>query len=479
MRKLTILILLFLLTPIFVYADESTSTNNAKCVVDAENIFMRGEYLQVGISPKGSFGALVRTPASFSASGMNDTIGLSINTFGFSSNRTSNTGDYILPDTKEERFMIGYVVGDKDGEVNEIKIAEKNGVSEFPNPIKDLKTECECDYSTGLLKTTTTGISKDNLKITIINEFYNNDKYLKTMVELENLNDETLSYVRYLRSMNPDQDYDLHNTLKTQNKVISNPRPPYNNNMYAMVVATGPVSNESFFYLAYDKRARASFGETDSPSSIYNETLWKESDISTPYNPSKEEIMTTTGYTEVDGYIAITFNLGDLFPKEKVSFEYFSAFSSNIEEEVDSIPAFEIQEHDIRIKNYPNSSNKKDILEISKLNIGDKVELYSDSSMNNKLLTITVDKNNLKSNKLTYKVDKNILDDDGGMIYLKIKNNYENIPLIRYNYESVRDTTKKLMVKRLVYILVIIIDIGLVYYLYKKITSRNYRIGML
>lgn len=454
--------------PLCVYADNSTNSKNGRCVVDTGNVFMGGEYLELGISPRGSFGALVSAPLSFHVLGNNSTIGLAVNNFGFSTSKSSSMGDFLLPGEAEERFMIGYVVGDKDGEVNEIKIAEKNGIREFPNPIKDLKTECECDFSTGLMKATTTGISKDNLKITITNEFYNNDKHFKTTVELENLSDETLSYVRYLRSMNPDQDYDLHNTYKTLNKVISNPRPPYTNEMYAMVAATGPVSNESFFYIAYDNRARASFGDASAPSSIYNESLWVESNASIPTNPTKEEILATPGYTENNGYIALTFNLGDLSPKEKVNFEYFSSFSSNIKEGLDAIEVFETKEKIINIKNYPKSSNKNDILEISKLNLNDKVDIYLDSSMNNKLLTITVDKNNLRNGKLIEKIDKDILDDDGGILYLKITSNYEDTPLIRYNYESVKDTTMRLMGKRLIYILLIITILTIMYYLYIK-----------
>ena len=472
-RRILFLIILSLFLPITVYADNNTTSNRGLCLVDTGNVFMRGEYILLGISPRGSFGSLVNAPSQFKLLN-NSALGLGVNKIGFSSGKNFTTGDFLLPGIPEERFIIGYVTSDKDGEINEIKIAEKAGVREFPNPIEDLKTTCDCDYSTGLLKATTTGISKDNLKITITQELNINDKFFKTIVKLENLSDDTLSSVRYLRSINPDQDYDLYGTYKTLNKVISNPKTPYRSGMYALVTAIGPVSKEAFSYLSYDNRARVSIGNTNYPSSIYNNNLWIENDTSIPSIPTKEELKSTTGYTENDGYIAITFNLGELSPKENVTFEYYSSFSSTIEDTIKSIPVIEEYEKSIKIKNYPKSSNKKDILEISKLNIGDIIYIYSDSSLRNKLLTINVDKNNYKNNKLIEKLDKDILDDDGGIIYLKISSPFEESKIIKYNYPSTNQTSISLFPKRLLYILTTIITITLFYYIYirKKLSNK-------
>ena len=192
-KQLFILTLGILLIPNIVLADNTIQeSQNGRCIVSNGNVFMGGEYIEIGISPRGSFGALTQAPSTFHVVGENDTIGLSINERGYSSNTISTTKEFFLPGDPEERFMIGYVKGEeKDGELNEIVIAEKNKIVKFQDPIQDFTTKCTCDFSKGLIKATTTGISKDNLKITITNEFYNNDKYFKTTVKLET---KTLTY---------------------------------------------------------------------------------------------------------------------------------------------------------------------------------------------------------------------------------------------------------------------------------------------
>lgn len=473
LKKIFFLFLGLLLIPNFVYADNlnSNETNKGRCVVDNGNVFMGGEYIELGISPRGSFGALTTAPESFHVVNSKNTIGLSINAKGFSSGARSTTGDFFLPGTPEERFVIGYIKGeDKDGEPNEIKIAEKNGVVSFPMPIQDLTTNCQCDFASGHLKSTTKGISKDNLKITIVNEFNNEDQYFKTSVELENLSDEVLTKVRYMRSFDPDQDYDLHGTYKTLNKIISNPKPPYTNNMYAMVVAKGVESDDAFFYMTPDKRARVSLGSGITPSSIYNESVWIENDPNILSTPTKENILTDEGYIESDGYIALTFDLGTLQPKQKVNFEYFSSLNPSLEKGLQDIQTMQFIDGNIKIKNYHKSNNKPDELIIEGVNINDKIEMYSDPYGKNKILSIEVKDEYYKKNKLVYKLDQKFLEDEGGVIYLSIIDDStgEKSNLITYNYESAKDTSLSLIWKRLGYTTIILATLVLIYYLYSK-----------
>lgn len=480
MKKIKQIFFLFLgllLMPNLVYADnlDPQTSTKGRCVVVNGNVFMGGEYLELGISPRGSFGALTSAPATFHIVGDNDTIGLSVNARGFSSQKSSTTGDFFLPGTPEERFMIGYIQGeDKDGELNEIIVAEKNGIVEFPAPIQDFQTKCECDFSTGLLKATTIGISKDNLKITIVNEFYNDDQYFKTSVELENLSDDVLTEVRYLRSFDPDQDYDLYGTYKTLNKVISNPKPPYTSDMSAMVVAKGIESNDAFFYMTTDTRARASLGSGISPSSIYDDKLWIENDPTIPSSPSQEDITTTEGYTESDGYITLTFNLGRLNPGEKANFQYYSSLNPSVEEGLNAIETMQFAHGKIKVKNYPKSNNKEDELIIEGVNTKDKIEIYTDPYGKNKILSFEATEEYYKKDKLVYKLDKDLLDDDGGVLYLSIidESTGEKSNLITYNYESAKDTTLSLIGKRLGYTIIILAILTLIYYIYNKRKKR-------
>lgn len=475
-KQLFILTLGILLIPNIVLADNTIQeSQNGRCIVSNGNVFMGGEYIEISISPRGSFGALTQAPSTFHVVRENDTVGLSINERGYSSNTISTTKEFFLPGEPEERFMIGYVKGEeKDGELNEIVIAEKNKIVKFQDPIQDFTTKCTCDFSKGLIKATTTGISKDNLKITITNEFYNNDKYFKTTVKLENLSYQILSQIRYTRSLNPDQDYDLYKTYKTLNKVISNPRPPYKSNMYAMVVAKGTNSNDSFFYMSNDTRARASIGTDISPSSVYEDNLWIENDPNIISIPTKDNINTNEGYIESDGYIAITFNLDTLEPKETTTFEYYSSLNPSIEEGLNKIETTQFTSGEIKIKNYPKSNNKEDELIIDGVNPKDKIEIYSDPYGRNKILNFEAKEEYYKNNKLVYKLDKELLQDEGGILYLSIFNDAskEKSKLITYNYESATETTLSLISKRLTYTIIILSILSLIYYLYIKYIKR-------
>ena len=476
-KLLYLILITILLIPNLVYADNTTQKpNQGRCVVINGNVFMGGEYIELGIAPRGSFGALTTAPDTFHVVGDNDSIGLSVNARGFNTTKSSTTGDFFLPGTPEERFMIGYVKGEeKDGELNEIVIAQKNGIANFPAPIQDFQTECDCNFSTGLLKATTTGISKDNLKIIIVNEFYNDDKYFKTTVKLENLSNEILTQVRYARSFDPDQDYDLYGTYKTLNKVISNPKPPYTSNMYSMVIAKGIKSNDAFFYMSNDTRSRVSIGTGISPSSIYNDNLWIENDPNIASAPTEGAITTNEGYTESDGYIAITFNLDKLNPKETTTFEYYSSLYPSALEGLNAIETMQFTHGEIKTKNYPKSNNKEDELIIEGVSPKDTIEIYSDPYGRNKILSFEAKEEYYKKDKLVYKLDKEFLEDEGGVIYLSIINESTNEKsnLITYNYESATDTTLSLIWKRLGYTIIILAIITLIYYIYTKYKKRS------
>ena len=471
LKKLYLFILIILFMPYIVLASSNETGNNGRCASYRGNAFLGGKYIELGISPRGSYGALSVAPSNFHTSGNRSTIGLRFNNNSFDSNKFSDIGDFILPGDAEERYMIGYISGAKEGEANEIKIAEKSGVSIFPNPIKDLETTISCDFKSKHMKAITSGISKDNLKINIVTEFDNDSKYFKTTVELENLSNDTLSDVRYVRSINPNQDYDYFNSYETLNKVISNPKPPYENGMMAVVVSKGIRTESAFLYVSYDSRARVSVGNTKFPSSVYNNDLWIESMENVPTTVTEKDMLDDSDYVKSDGYIALTFNLGELEPGKKVTFSYFSSLIPTIKEGLDLIDVMSVNQNSINIKNYSIKSNKKDILTIDGVDIGDKVEMFLDYEGKNKVLDTYVTKDNYKNNKFIYRLDKNILDDEGGVIYFLITNNYESSNLISYDYGSYIDTNNNLLPKIFIYVISLTLVLLVGYIIYNKIND--------
>ena len=473
LKKLYFYILMILFVPCIVLASDNEMGTNGRCASYMGNAFLGGKYIELGISPRGSYGALSVAPSNFYLSGNRNTIGLVFNNYSFDSDKYSNVGDFILPGGAEERYMIGYINGSKEGEVNEIKIAEKSGVSIFPSPIKDLETTVSCDFKLNHIKAITSGVSKDNLKITIVTEFNNDSKYFKTSVELENLSDDVLSSLRYVRSINANQDYDYFDSYETLNKVLSNPHPPYNNDMMAVAVSKGIKTESAFLYIAYDSRARASVGNTKYPSSVYNNDLWVENMSGIPTSVDENDILNEIGYVKDDGYIALTFNLGDLAPGKKVNFSYFSSLTTNIKEGLETIDVMSVNQNSINIKNYSMKSKKQDVLFIDGVDIGDKVEMFLDYEGNNKVLDTYVTKDNYKNNKFTYKLDNNILDDEGGVIYFLITNNYESSNLISYDYDSYIDDKNDLLPKILIYLVISMLLSLVIYAIYNIVRNKG------
>lgn len=315
------------------------------------DVFLGGRYIEVGISKGGSFGTKAGAPVGFHS--YSSGIGLSVDEDGFDTGEDPVTGDFFLPGTPEERFILAYAM---EGTPFNNSSAERQG-DFWDDPIEELHTEDQSDVAAGLLKAVTTGITKENIRCTQIISFHEDDRFFLTTITIENLSAVPLQETRYLRSFDPDQDADLQDEFKTYNKVIANPRPPYEGSQMAMVVARGSVTLTPFFYLTNDSRARASaIGEFDIYDA-YLEGLWvdRNPDLPTapdPANYALDQGMldegNTNGYKLEDRAISLTFNLGDLAPSGSVTFSYYSSLDSDIasaldEMEVDFVPVENIE----------------------------------------------------------------------------------------------------------------------------------------
>ena len=129
----------------------------------------------------------------------------------------------------------------------------------------------------------------------------------------------------------------------------------------------------------------------------------------------------------------------------------------------------------IKVKNYPQSNNKQDELIIKGVNPNDKIEIYADAYGKNKLLSFEAKDEYFQKNKLVYKLNKDLLEDEGGVFYLSVidESTGEKSNLITYNYESATDTTISLIWKRLGYTIAILAILTLIYYIYTKYKKRS------
>lgn len=321
--------------------EEPTPTIGARSATDEDgNVFLGGNYLEVGISKGGSFGTSAPAPAEFGSHASDEydySLGLLMDGDGWDVGNAPTTGDFFLPGSPEERYGIAYEL---DGKTYQYFKADRNGESSSDFIANTVDAS---DIEKGLLKAVVTATTPHNVVVENTYSFDVNDKFYRTEVKVTNNGDKQISNVRFFRSFDPDQDVDLHWEYDTYNKVICNPDSSKKggSDNFAMVVARGAVSLEGFFLLSFDNRARASHGVDFSPDDLYMDGLWVESTPGLPTSSTDESIEmsheNTNGYTLEDNAIAMTFNIGTLAAGETTELSHFSSLDPDVIDSLNKI----------------------------------------------------------------------------------------------------------------------------------------------
>lgn len=288
------------------------------------DVFLHGNFIEVGVSGSGSFGTANSAPSGFHPSDYyGGQLGFRADNDGFDQGEEPKTGDFFLPGDPEEGFTVGYR-SSNDGEPRNFTNVERNDIIDIPSETTDLSHD-------DILSAQTVGITSDGLlKVKQIVSFGFNDKFFKNTITITNKSVTDKVYdVRYLRNFDPDQDADSYEEFYTLNTVMENP--PQDNR--ALVKAVGPKSSEPVFLISFDERSRASsFGfNNDDPYA----------DVA--YDDDGSKLLKSEFYD--DTAIALNTALGDLEPGESVTFAYYTSLNSDFESGLDEI------EHDITLSN--------------------------------------------------------------------------------------------------------------------------------
>ena len=293
------------------------------------DVFLGGQYMEIGISTHGSFGTY-SSPPSGKGFYNNRQIGMLIDGDGWGTGKAPTTGDFFLPGTPEERYIFSYSIGSNK---YEYAVADRNtGLggtwSSAPKVVDASYGDTLCAVVTGV---TTHGVE---LKITY--SFKDTDKAYSTKFEITNKGTYEISNVRFVRSFDPDQDQEKNKTYDTYNKVISNPTSslPGSDTNYAMVVARGPVTKEGFFFIAFDNRARVSRNTGFALSSAYADGVWVANTGDPTY--ATEANLNALG-TQEDSNIAIAFNLGAMGNGAYDSGIYYSSLSPDVTSSLEEV----------------------------------------------------------------------------------------------------------------------------------------------
>lgn len=301
------------------------------------DVFLGGDYIELGISQYGSFGTDQNKPAGFYGTAARNQIGMSSDLDGF------NTGtdwriDYFMPGTQEERWAVGYKIS---GTATTAANARRNSTTQISN-------NTVTDNSSGdSLQATSIGSLNSNLQVTQVISFGKADKFFKNTVTLENISDSTtLDSVRYMRSFDPDNTVDKSGSYTTRNKVLYThaagdgkavvQADTSNNASDPVFVGTGGTAGGSrspILFYSNDTRAKVSYHSALVPGTVYTSAVY---DSTQAKNAS----------IDIDGAISIAVDVGSLGAGSTATFIYytslddrdFSQVIEDIEEEIAASP---------------------------------------------------------------------------------------------------------------------------------------------
>ena len=284
-------------------------------VGDNADVFLQGNFLELGISANGTLGTTSAPPAEFAASAQLGRTNLSF--FGDKEPLTdgnATTGDAFIPGTPVENFTIAFT--DAGGSFVGSNESFGNG-TELPMGLDATST------SGGVASVTSTGGIGDRIGVEQTISLGQDDTFFATTVTITNLGAETMTGLRYMRSGDPDQDVDAGGSFATSNDILLNPDVGPG---IAAVDAQGISSGQSVLLLADQVALNNSngLGEGDiqvraSAFGFENQDPFASSAFDNPADPNG-----------ANGDIAINlvFDLPDLAPGESITISWVTSINT-------------------------------------------------------------------------------------------------------------------------------------------------------
>lgn len=271
-------------------------------------VFLQGDYIEVGIDHDGYFGTDGNSPAGYHNIGR-DELGFVADwgKDGWLIGSPAQSGDYFLPGSPAQGFSVEW-----GSDIN----FSNNGFGTYQIPTSSLvETSSGSRLSAVWSGNATSG--SDQLKVTRTVTFSQDGMFFRIDVELENTGSTTLSSVEYTENVDPDQDRDLPGGgFETSNYISYQPGHSGNTDQ-ALVVAKGtnyPVLTLGLGTI--DSRAKVFYGSGlvhSDPDEILIADM--------PPNPGSPHVE--------DWGIAMAFDLGTLLVGDTFSFAYVYVLSED------------------------------------------------------------------------------------------------------------------------------------------------------
>ena len=270
-------------------------------VTVGSEVFLKGNFVEVGVSEGCYFGTYNDAPEGFHPIGRSN-LGFvaDFQRDGWDVGTPPQTGDYFLPGSPFEGWSI------KWGTVSP-SFGNFGGMGSSIMPASVMESS-EAGMQSAVWVGEIAGYSPDEkLRMIQTVSVGAGDLFFVVNVQLTNTGTVTLPALRYLRCVDPDMEVDLGGDFTTSNFVAFQPGHPGNPDK-ALVVAHGLMYGITLGLGTFDSRAMAAVSPwwAMDPDDVYNNLFEPEES-----NPDIN-----------DSAISLAFSLGDLAPGQSVSFNF-------------------------------------------------------------------------------------------------------------------------------------------------------------
>ena len=268
--------------------------------------WIKGNYIEIGINKKGVFGAKTNNkPSTFHDNRENTNL-----LFGFIANPQKDNwidydGDFFTPGSAEEGFVI---------EIDGINYSNNtfDFIDGIPGSIISSK-KIESDCFDNLAQITWKGMVND-LQVKRLFSVTENGLFIQMITTITNTSDLEKRNVFFMNNVDPDNNVSLTGDYSTNLEIVSQSGPT---NTISLVKATqnplGDIKDQDGSAVSFytdDQRAKVSFGGFSNRSASL---IWNGAGV----------INTVGATTFADEAMSISFNLGNIQPRETKTFVYY------------------------------------------------------------------------------------------------------------------------------------------------------------
>ena len=294
--------------------------NAAKAQLVNCNVFLQGNYVEVGININGAFGSSEPAPGGYHerggvtmkntcTTGCSGTFGLGFVADpakdGWGVGTPSYFGDYFLPGSPQEGWSLE-VNGTQSNAWNENAGCGTGTL--FTGSLSGTNVSYATNGVTG--KGTWKGRNADSIEITQVTRLDTNNLYFTISVTLKNTSAFTRNNVYYMRTVDPDNEVALTSNYTTINNIDYQLPNTLN---ATLVTAVGTTYSAAFLGLGtLDCRAKCFFLASGLTPGVNCDVLYAEGASTARY----------TGTNTADAGIGLVFNLGNIASGDSVTLAY-------------------------------------------------------------------------------------------------------------------------------------------------------------